>query len=191
MGLAEIEKKIIQDAEAEAAKLISEAKKLQEKNFAEAKAKVEAERKSFQEELKLQIMRTIEQRTQLAELTAAQQILKVKRELLQQVILAAKGSILKAEDKFGKYLKNVLGEIFSGSAEKIERVEVAAENADIVQKIVKELKPGIPVEKKDELPAGEVSLVFVNSRINCGLNGFINEQVGKLEKEIADRLFKE
>lgn len=191
MGLAEIEKKITQDAEAEAAKLILEAKKLQEKSFAEAKAKIEVERKSFQEDLKQQIMRTVEQRTQLAELNAAQEILQVKREVLKKVILAVKESILNAEDKFEKYLKSTLGVVLPKITETIERVEVSSENSGSLQKVIKELGLNTPVESNKELPAGEVILVLGNSRVNCGLNGFINEQVGKLEKEIADRLFKE
>jgi len=191
VGLAEIEKKIMQDAEQEAAEILLEARALQTKIFAEAEAKVGAERKFIQESSKLQIAQSVEQRTQLAELTAAQQVLQVKRDLLTKLTHAVKTAILKDEAKFEKYLTKSFQSTLQGFTEKIISTEVSAENAANLKKVLKQLNLDFPVQSRADWPAGQAELLLSNSRINFTLAGFVTEQTAKMEKSIVAELMKE
>lgn len=190
MGLSDIEKKIIGDAEAEAAQIVTEAKKIQDQRLNESQALIAAERKQQLEQAKATIAKTVEQRKQLYSLTADQEILRCKRDLLDKLITEVQENILGNKEKLEKYYSQILKEALT-LGEKVIRIEIAEENKNILQKCLKTFPDaGVKIETKTE-PRDLFVIVFARSKINCSLGLSSREKAKMLENKLLAALLQE
>ena len=190
MALADIEKKIIQDAEKEAADVRAQAQREQSARLKKVRDEIAAERKRFQAELAVHIERSVDQKKHLLSMEAAQKYLQAKRGHLSAVFQEVRDELVKNERQRAALFKHLFRAVLPMlSGEQAVSVETSVANKDLIKEAFPEsaLKTHYTFHK--EWDAGRCELQLTRARIDLSIDLFMKEQGRALEAWTAEQLF--
>ncbi len=155
MGLEELEKKIIEEAEREAKEIIEEAEEEAEKILDKAKREAEEKRREILEQARREAETRKRREIAQAKLEVRQLRLKVKEECIEEAMERAKEEIRKmAEDGSRRYLEFLeRAAIEAARALSSDKVILRVNERD--QKAMEELIPDVRVEVDKEIELGD------------------------------------
>jgi len=190
MALADIEKRIITDAEKEAAAIRDKASTERASRKKIVQDELNRERKSREETLEQRAAQTVDQRKQLLQMEASQKVLEAKREHLNTVIAEVKKEIIEHEATRARFFKKVFADVAPQLVnEPSVSIETASANKDLVKGLIPLLHAKAEVVTHKDWTADRLEVVLTRARINCSVELVLREQVQGLEAQVAEILF--
>ncbi len=187
MALADIEKKIIGDAEKEAVQIVARARTEQFERVTSVKKELSQRYSELNAQLQSRTALEAEQHKQLQKMDAAQKLLAAKRKALEELFSEVIKDILDDESRLVDFFKAVLTQ--SLPADNAVSIEVAAVHEKALKHALKDMKCAADVVLKKEWQPGRLEVVLTKARIDCSLALYVQEKGRQFEARIAQILF--
>ena len=192
MGLADIEKRIIDDANASAAQLIEIAKQEQARRYAEYAEKLKSDADVLLKKLAEDAVSTLDHKKQWVALESKKEILKKKREILNQLIAEIQEDILRQPVWLASYFDQTLRAAATEFRhEKTLTLEISASHAELLAQALKKLPLSATIASHPDWESGRFEIALPFCRVDCSLATTLHDTTTSIEGALATALFEE
>jgi len=188
VALADIENRIIEDAEKQAKKMLQQAQSEAEERLQKMRAQLTREKRAREKTMAQDLEQAVVQSKQLYQLEASQKVLSGKRASLVRLQRELAEEILGDQALLESYFSKILKQLVLNN-ELHGQIEVSQDGKPALQATLKKLGLQPEVVTKSGWTAAQMEIVRPEYKINCSLDNYLQENLKKLEADITAELF--